>query len=227
MIEIFSYSLSDFLLFTEATYLAVLSYYHQTIWPLQIIAVGLSGISCWLLTKPCLWRERTVLVLFAASWIWLGLVFQRAYYSQINWLVEVFVGLFCLQGGLLLWLSCWPFKIQAVTSHLSTNSGLRDHSPALFTDTRGMLTTSLAGVSIITITILLFPVLLKFSGRDWDQLEIVFVTPDATAVATFGLLWAIRPYFASWTIVLLALVPLSWCLFSLLTWLAMASVSGG
>ena len=224
MTEAFQYSIGDFLLFSEDTYLELLRYYHLAIWPLQIVALALAFYSLVTLFRGGLNAVRIVATLFSAGWIWTGLVFLGSYYADINWFVNFFVVLFGIQGVLLFWMLWWPFGITKPV-YLSTHelcALARNKSRELSSNRNACLVRS-AGLMVIASASLIFPLLLKVQRRSWDQLEVVFITPDATSFATIGLLLCLKNFLGNKTLCLLAVIPLLWSLFSLLTWWSIES----
>lgn len=251
--EALQYSLGDFLLFSESTYLELLRYYHQDVWPTQLLALLLAGYCCWQLTRASQYGLPRILLLFAISWWWIGLNFLGNYYRDINWVVHGFVWAFCLQGGGLLWLAFRLSRHQPTTGGDQyagyfreggkqgssegggkgsgegggKGSGVEGRAAQPSLARRGLRISMFAAWLLLLAAMLVLPVSLKLTGRHWDQLELVFMTADATAIATLGLILLVRQWAGVWPVLLLMVMPLVWCAFSLLTWLAMISLRGG
>lgn len=226
MFEFAGYALTDFLLFTEDTYLAMMAYYQRTVWPVHGLAIALTTYCFW----QCYKRDgnglRYTLVLFAAAWGWLAVIYQKGFYAEINWLAHGIAVAFFLQSMALLWLA-WRVtgrQLARQPHHPGTAAEVGDSSPE---NQQHRLTSGITwrvGLLLFIVAGVVLPSLLKFHGRPWDQLEWIFVTPDATALATIALLMMLRYSMSVAVFVMLALIPVSWCLTSLLTLLALAQL---
>jgi hypothetical protein len=199
MSEWWTYTLSDFLLFTPATYRRLFELYNRDIWPGQ--AVGLAiGIAILLALlrggKPA--RGREVAALLAACWAWIAGAFLYERYATINWAAVYFAAAFGLEALL--------FVVTGVLRARLAFAPARNRAARI-----GMLLFlfALAGQPVLGIAL----------GRHWYQAEVFGVAPDPTAVATLGiLLCGIEG--RHWH---LALVPLLWCATSGAFLLAMES----
>jgi len=226
MFKLTGYALTDFLLFTEDTYLAMMAYYQHTVWPVQVLAVVFTSYCFWQCYKRNSNGVRHALLLFAVAWVWLAVVYQKRFYAEINWLAHGFAVAFFLQALLLLWLA-WRVPGRQLarqppapdTAAEVAASGPVNHQHRLASDVAwrsGLIVFAIAGVGL--------PSLLKFHDRPWDQLELIFVTPDATALATIALLMMLRGPVSVTVFIVLLLIPVIWCLTSLLTLLALAQL---
>jgi hypothetical protein len=63
------------------------------------------------------------------------------------------------------------------------------------------------GVFILLGALLVMPATAHLTGRDWMQAELFAMTPDATALATLGLLLLAKGSIAVWLMV----IPVAWC----------------
>ena len=57
---------------------------------------------------------------------------------------------------------------------------------------------------------MIMPATAHLTGRAWKQAELFAMTPDATVLATLGLLLLVKGRTAAW----LAVIPLAWCFVS-------------
>ena len=89
MSEWWTYTLSDFLLFSPRTYYRLLELYNVAIWPAQIAggAIGLGVVA--LLAAKRGRRDRLIAGLLAACWLWIAWAFHYQRYAQINWAAHV------------------------------------------------------------------------------------------------------------------------------------------
>ena len=100
MSEWWTYSLSDFLLFSPRTYYRLFELYNAALWPAHLLAAvaGLAILAC-MLRGGRGWRAACVLL--GACWLWVGWVFLLDRYATINWAAAWFAGLFVVQAILL------------------------------------------------------------------------------------------------------------------------------
>jgi len=161
MSEWWTYTLSDFLLFSPRTYYRLLEIYNTAIWPAQIVAVA-AGLAILALRR----RGRLVALLLSACWLWVAIEFHLRRYATINWAAVYFAAAFALEALLLLW------------------AGARGR----LAFERGGDTVGRVGLGIFVFALALEPVTDFLAGRGWRQVEVFGVAPDPTAVATLGLL---------------------------------------
>jgi hypothetical protein len=186
MSEWWTYSLSDFLLFSPQTYYRLFELYNAAIWPAQIgaIAVGLAILA--LLCRPGTVQGRIIAALLAACWLWIAIAFHLARYATINWAASYFAAGFAVEAMLLLWVGVARGGL-----------GLRPAS-----DLAGRV-----GLGIFLFALAVQPLIGPLLGRDWRQAELFGLAPDPTAVATLGLL-LLTAGRTTWA---LMAVPALWC----------------
>lgn len=196
MEEWLNYPLEDLLLFSRETYLRMFELLHRDLWPAHILSVAL-GIGI----LRAIWIGRTaqiraMLSIFAVLWAGVGYFFHALRYADINWAADSFAWLFAGQAALLLISAIWPAGLQGGVAWA-----------------RGI------GAAVFAFALVVLP----FSGlafdRDWREVEFFAFTPDATALATLGVMIALA---GAWRW-LLALIPLGWCVIGGGTALAMDS----
>ena len=197
MSEWWTYSLSDFLLFSPRTYYRLIELYNVAVWPLQVIApaAGIAILALWLAGGP--WRTRSAAALLAACWTWVAWVYLWERYDTINWAASYFALGFALEALLLI------------------GTGVVCHRllPA-----RPKSAAAIAGLAIFLFAIVGYPLIGPLLGRPWPHAELFGVMPDPTVAATFGLLSAARR--AHWE---LLVVPALWSAISGATLWAMQS----
>jgi hypothetical protein len=197
MSEWWTYSLSDFLLFSPRTYYRLFELYHVAVWPLQVIAlaVGIAILVLWLAGGP--WRGRAVAALLAACWTWVAWAYLWERYDTINWAASYFALGFALEALLLIGTGVVRDRLQ----------------PAPATNT-----VAIAGLGVFLFALAGYPLIGPLLGRPWLGAEVFGMMPDPTVAATFGLLSAARR--AHWE---LLVFPALWSAISGATLWAMQS----
>jgi len=197
MPEWWTYRLSDLLLFSPRTYYRMFELYHGGIWPVHVIALASGASIAALARRVDIWAQRMVAGVLAAWWLWVGIAFHLNRYATINWSAKYFAALFVIQGLLLAWCGI-------------ARGGLRLDFP------RSTVHRVAAGLLVITI---IYPVFGRLAGREWNQVEVLGLTPDPTAIGTLALLAlsvpkSPRPLF---------IIPVLWCAIGAATLWALGS----
>jgi uncharacterized protein DUF6064 len=189
MSEWWTYRLTDFLLFSPKTYDRLFELYNAAIWPAQIVALAL-GFTIWiLLSRATVSSGRFIAAALAASWLWVGIVFQMHRYATINWAAAYFGWAFVLETALILWLGVIRGRLTFAQP----------------SDRVGWL-----GLGIFLFALWAQPLTSLLLGRSLRRLEIFGVAPDPTVIATLGLLMlASGPGRRT-----LVFIPVIWCLIS-------------
>lgn len=192
MSEWWTYTLSDFLMFSPRIYYRLFALYNAETWPGQIGA-GAAGFALLILTSSSrrggkAWTGRAVAALLILAWLWVAWAYLMERYATINWAAEYFAAGFVLQAALLAWFGL-----------------LR---PGLTFQDNGWRAWAGFGLAAFALVIqpLIGPLL---AGRDWAQIEIFGMTPDPTVTMTLGILLAADRL--RWTLFAL---PLIWCAIS-------------
>ena len=195
MSEWWSYTLSDFLLFSPRTYYRLLELYNLAIWPMQLagVAIGL-GIAAMLASKRDQ-RERIIALLLAACWLWIAWGFHYERYAQINWAAKWVAAAFALQAIFLIVVGV----VRRPVSQAPRDGGNR------------------IAAAIVAITVLGYPLIAPLAGRPWTAAEAFGVAADPTAIGTIAALSTVGGR-ARW---LLLFVPLLWCTVAVATLWAM------
>ena len=196
MSEWWTYTLSDFLLFSPRTYYRLIELYNAAIWPAQIAAVCLGLAIWWLLGRAEAVRGRLIAALLAACWLFVAIAFHANRYATINWAAVYFAWGFGLEAALLIWLG-------VLRGRLAFG---RPVDPA-----------SRAGLWIFLFALSVEPLAAPLLGRGWRQAEVFGIAPDPTAVGTLGIL-LLAAGRRRWV---LLVVPTIWCAISGATLLAM------
>ena len=162
MSEWWTYSLSDFLLFSPRTYYRLFELYNVALWPAQLLVPVLGAAILLLLRAGGRRRSRIVATILAGCWLWVGWGFLYSRYATINWAAAYFAALFALQAALLL-------------------AGAAGGKLDFGTPSRGARRT---GLGLFLFALLALPWAGPLLGRGWRQMELFALAPDPTALAT-------------------------------------------
>jgi hypothetical protein len=192
MSEWWTYTPSDFLMFSPRVYYRLFELYNRTFWPLAIISLAAGIAILVLLLRPIRVADRIIPAVLGVLWIWIAWAFFAERYASINW-ASVYVALFfAAQGAALVW-------VGAARGGMSFAAGRH---------AADVVALALYGLSVIG-----YPLLAALMGRSWLAAEIFGLAPDPTALATLALL-ALARGGRRWP---LLIVPSLWCLISGLT----------
>jgi len=181
-----SYSLSDFLLFSPRTYYRMIERHNEEIWPAQLLTMALGIGILGALRKPSATPGRIIAGILALLWMWVAWAFLLHRYAPINWAIKYVVPFFVLEALLLVWWGVIGGKLSfAVKPEVSAR----------------------LGAGLLVLSLLLYPALAAIFGRPWKQAEVFGIAPDPTVAATVGLLLLTKSRFR-WV---LLPVPLLWC----------------
>lgn len=168
MSEWWTYSLTDFLLFSPRTYYRLFALYNEAVWPAHIAALALAGALLFLAIRRGPYAGRAVGAVLAALWAWIAVAFHAERYATINWAATYFALTFAFQAALLVWNALGPNALR--------------FAPKPF------------AIAIFAFVVVLQPFAGVALGRDWRQAEMFGLAPDPTAVATLAFLaMAARP----------------------------------
>jgi len=197
MSEWWTYSLSDFLLFSPRTYYRLFELYNLAVWPWHVLAIalGLAVLLLWL--RGGAWLGRFAVIILAVCWLFVAWAYLLARYDTINWAASYFAAGFAIEALLLVW------------------TGLIRNS-LLLRPRRDMA--GATGLCIFLFALIAWPLVGQPLGRPWLQAEIFGIAPDPTVVGTLGVLIAAER--THWE---LLVVPLLWCTISGATLWAMQS----
>lgn len=186
MSEWWTYTLSDFLMFSPGTYYRLFERYNAAIWPFQVATVGLGFAVLALLGRA---RGRFISAILAGCWLWVAVAFHANRYAAINWAAVDFAWGFGLEAALLLWLGVVGGKLAF---------------------DRPVEVTGWTGLLIFLFALAAEPMVGPMLGRSWRQVEIFGVAPDPTTVATLGIL-LLGAGRGRWVLIV---VPAIWCAIS-------------
>jgi hypothetical protein len=186
MDEWWTYGIADLVLFTPKTYFRLFELYHRNWWPMHLACLAMAVV-----ILLCLWLKpargsRVIAILLAASWAWVGWAFLHLRFAPIHWVADWFAAAFFLQALLLL-----VYGVLCLRVEFEIGNSMR------------------AGIGILVLlgALLVMPATAHLTGREWMQAELFAMTPDATALATLGLLLLAKGRAAVWLVV----IPVAWC----------------
>jgi hypothetical protein len=192
MSEWWTYTVSDFLLFSPSTYFRLFELYNAAIWPLQLAAVALGLAIAVLLVRGK--GARAIAAILATAWAWVAVAFLARRYATINWAAVYFAWAFGLEAALLAWIG-FAGRIRAARPSFRAR----------------------AGFAIFAAAIVVWPLAGPLWRGGWRRAETFALTPDPTAVGTLGALLALEVR-RRWRLMIL---PVIWCVISGATLLAM------
>jgi hypothetical protein len=194
MSEWWTYSLTNFLLFSPRTYYRLFELTNADVWPLQLVTLALGIAIAFLMLRPRAWSGRAIAAILAALWLFVAWAYLLERYDTINWAARYFAIAFVLQAALLVW-----------SGVIRNRFGF--DSPARW-----------IGLALFFYALAIHPLIAPLTGRPITQAEIFGIAPDPTAIATLGILLA-----ATRTPLHLFAVPLLWCLVTGITLWTMES----
>lgn len=166
MSEWWSYSLSDFLLFSPRTYYRLFELYNLAIWPAHILAFASGAAILGILQTRGCWQGRAVSAILAACWLWVAWAYLWERYATINWAASYLAIGFLIQGALLFGLGVR----QALSFQLPRNP------------------IDWVGRAVFVFALAAYPLIGPLLGRPWSSVEVFGIAPDPTAVGTLGIL---------------------------------------
>lgn len=175
MSEWWTYSLSDFLMFSARSYYRQFALMNRELWPLSllVLAAGVLLLACML--RPRAAASRAAFAVLALAWAWVAWAYHLERYADINTGAPWFAAGFGVQAVLLAWMALRTAAqpVAGVQSWLAR---------------------------FLVIAALAYPLLAPLAGRSLMQAEVFGLAPDPTVVATFGALLFWRAPWALWLI---------------------------
>jgi len=88
--------------FTTEQFFNVFEKYNSTMFPVQIVILVLALTGIFLLHSKKVYKHKFIGAFLGLLWIWTGLVYHFAFFTEINKVAFAFGGIFILQGVLIL-----------------------------------------------------------------------------------------------------------------------------
>jgi len=158
----------------QETLLELFTRYNQDLWPLHVLAyaIGLLLVAL-LVAAPQRVASRIIAVSLGALWIWLGVVFQGLYATDIDTVLgAAYAVLFVVQGVLLV--------AFGVTGRLTFQRGAQTTGQQI-------------GWAALAYALLIYPIVGMALGHGWPESPLFGMAPCPTTIATFGVLLLARP----------------------------------
>lgn len=175
MSEWWTYSLSDFLMFSSRSYYRLIESYNAAIWPAHFLALVAGVIVLGAIARPRQHLRRSAALVLAAAWGWVAWAYHLERYAEINTAAPYFAVAFAVHALLLCWLAYRPGNAAPAPQPLALG---------------------LSGLAILA-----YPLLaLARDGGQWRQAEVFGIVPDPTVVATLGVLLAWRAPAIFWLV---------------------------
>ncbi len=190
-----SYSLQNFIPFTENVYFRLMERMGETFWPLHLLTLALGAGAIALILKH---HPRTACLLIAPVWVFVAVAFFIQRYGQLNWAGDYIGYAFLAQAVLL-----------GLIPLLGRGLGKPRHwkSPPM-----------VVGGTLVCFGLVVQPLLAPLGGDSWYQAQVFGIHPDPTAIASLGVVLLGLRSLAMWVA---AVIPLFWILISALTLLAL------
>lgn len=187
MSEWWTYTLADFLMFSSRSYWRMIGRYNEALWPWQLLALAAGALIVWCVLRSSLVARRGAMLVLAAAWAWVAWGYQLQWHAEISTGAPYFAGAFALQALLLLTIG-WRGS-----------------------DARAGRVANRLGLGIASLAVCAYPLLAPVGARSWREAEVFAIAPDPTALATLGVLLALRSHWLAW------IIPLAWCAVSTAT----------
>jgi len=172
--------------------LRLLEAYNAWLWPAQLPALALGAWLTWVAWRGTATQFRVALGLLGLVWLWIAWALLDQRLAPLDPAAPYGAYGSAIEGGLLIALAT------RFGADLGGASSLRRLIGAGFVDT---------SVTVLPFAAPLFAMVLSADGDPhWRAAAVFGVTPDATALATLGLVVALGRH--RW----LAVIPLLWCL---------------
>jgi len=175
MSEWWTYSLSDFLMFSSRSYYRLIESYNAAIWPAHLLALVAGLVVIVAIVRPRQHLQRSAALVLAAAWGWVAWAYHLERYAEINTAAPYFAAAFAMQALLLCWLAYRPGNAAPAPQRVALG---------------------MTGLAIFA-----YPLLaLARDNGTWRQAEVFGIVPDPTVVATLGVLLAWRAPAIFWLI---------------------------
>jgi hypothetical protein len=192
MSEWWTYTLSDFLMFSPQVYYRLFELNNRALWPAHLLTGGFGvAVLHRLFRRPDGW-DRPIWTILGALWIWLAWAFFWERYATINWAAGYVAPFIAAEGLLLIAIG--------VLAQPSRYGSVRQPGVQ-------------AAVGLFAGALVLYPLLAAVLGRPWLAAEIFGIAPDPTSVATLALLALAEGRIRG----LAMIIPALWCAISAAT----------
>lgn len=159
--------------FSVEQFYSVFREYNTTLWPAQVLLVGLALVTIALVLVPRRWSGVAVSSILAFLWAWLALAYHLAFFTSINPLAYVFSAVSLAGAVVFFWQGVVRRKLDFRWT-ASVRSGV--------------------GLVLIVFALIVYPAWSIAVGHSYPSLP-TFGVPCPTTIFTIGLLaFLVRPY---------------------------------
>jgi len=120
MSEWWTYTLTDFLLFSPRTYYRLFELYNAAVWPLQLVTLALGVAVLILILRGGAWSGRVVAAILASVWLLVAWAYLLERYDTINWAARYFAIAFAIQAAFLVCTGVIRDRLRFATSNSQT-----------------------------------------------------------------------------------------------------------
>jgi hypothetical protein len=170
--------------FTADQFLNVFKTYNENIFPLQVVFYLTAFFIVFSLFRTAKIRGKIISSLLSFYWIWIGIVYQMIFFSQINRAAYTFGILFIAQGIIF-------FIYGSIRGEM------------VFQFNRSI--NNYAGILFILYALIIYPVLGYIFGHRYPYSP-TFGLPCPTTIFTFGVLLFLKNKISVWTLI----IPFTW-----------------
>ena len=170
--------------FTSEQFLNVFKTYNEAIFPIQLIFSMVALFIVFMLFRKTIVKDKFISYILSFFWLWMGIVYQIIYFSEINKAAYVFGVLFIVQGIIFFTYARVPYKMSYQFDKSIYNY---------------------AGLLFILYALLIYPVVGYFLGHHYPHSP-TFGAPCPTTIFTFGVLLFVRNKIPVWAMI----IPLLW-----------------
>jgi Family of unknown function (DUF6064) len=171
--------------FTAEQFYFIFREYNETVWPAQVLLLGLALAASVLLLVPRHWSSVWISIILAVLWGWMAIAYHIAFFSRINPAAYAFSAL-SLVGALVF---LWQGVVRRRLKFTSVGGG------------RAMI-----GALFIIFALVAYPAWSAYAGHAYPSVP-TFGLPCPTTMFTIGILaFAVSPYPRSPLV-----VPIVWC----------------
>lgn len=169
--------------FTIQQFLDVFRKYNTAFYPIQILLLALAAYIIFLSVRSQRLSGKTITIILACLWIWMGAAYHIAFFSAINKAAYVFGAVFILQGILLLFYGL--IKGPSFSFHKNIYS--------------------ITGALLFVYSLIVYPLIGYFSGHSFPYSP-TFGLPCPTTIFTFAVFLLAKPKIPFY----IAVIPLLW-----------------
>jgi len=172
--------------FTTEQFLEVFRLYNETVWPMQIIFYFLAIYCLYSIFRKSAFSDKLIFLFLVIIWLWMGIVYNIIFFSEINIAAYLFGSLFILQA------------LVFAYEGLIENRLMFEFTGSIYNYT---------GAILVIFALAVYPVLGYLFGHRYPYSP-TFGLPCPTTIFTLGLLLFLKgriPY-------LLTAIPFVWSL---------------